>query len=345
MKKGVRMATGDGCSLILRGRFPVPVLRPHLENGYLPRLRIQSPRTMCRNRRTPLFPRIQRDLSLRAPSEYSVDWVSDTTGYDGEKTHEEGTNSIRFSAMPERIRPGEAVTITATVSVTSSGAGMDESGDLFGYTAWAELPQEIPAQAIAEGEHRNEYLVPLFAKNFTSSHKISFSMPEGDPGTDSVHFDFGLPMGGEERTFSTRYTYKWVTAAAPTATQKPEASDAIVLKGVALSAEAKPMRWMKLDAQVYYGQERYDSAKEPDAVIRSATDHEGRYSISIPIQGNDTEPVGILLTGTFKCVYPFDGGHDAFYFVDMQDDYSQSSDRLDLSSWITVNPEVHPGRG
>ena len=40
-----------------------------------------------------------------------------------------------------------------------------------------------------------------------------------------------------------------------------EASDAIVLKGVALSAEAKPMRWMKLDAQVYYGQERYDSAK------------------------------------------------------------------------------------
>ena len=26
----------------------------------------------------------------------------------------------------------------------------------------------------------------------------------------------------------------------------------------------------------------------------------------------------------------------------MQDDYSQSSDRLDLSSWITVNPEVHP---
>jgi hypothetical protein len=321
--------------------FPVPGLAAASGEWVLTEVEDTIPEDRTRKSEDPPYSRVHSETFHYAPSEYSRDWVSDTTGYDGKKTHEEGTNSIRFSAMPQRIRPGETVTITAAVSVTSSGVDMDESGDSLGYTAWAELPQEIPAEAIDEGEHRYEYLVPLFAKNFTSSHKISFSMPEGDPGTDSVHFDFGLPMGGEERTFSTRYTYKWVTAAAPTATQKPEASDAIALKGVALSAEAKPMRWMKLDAQVYYGQERYDSAKEPDAVIQSATDHEGRYSISIPIQENDTEPVGILLTGTFKCVYPFDGGHDAFYFVDMQDDYSQSSDRLDLSSWITVNPEAH----
>jgi hypothetical protein len=290
----------------------------------------------------PPYSRVYSETFHYEPSKYSVDWVSDTTGYDGEKTHEEGTDSIRFSAMPERIRPGEVVTITATVSVTSSGAGMDESGDLFGYTAWAELPQEIPDEAITEGQHRNEYLVPLFAQNFTSSHIISFSMPEADPGTGSVYFDFGMPMGSEDRTFATRYTYKWETGAAPTATQKPEAADVIAIKGLVLSAEAKPMRWMELDAQVYYGQERYDSAKKADAVVKSATDHEGRYSISIPIRGNDTKPVGILLTGTLKCLYPFDGGHEAFYFVDMQDAFSKENNRLAVSTWLSVNPEDYP---
>lgn len=291
----------------------------------------------------PPYSRVVSETFHYAPSEYSIEWVSDTTDYDGKKSHMESTSSIRFSAMPERIRPGETVTITADVSVTYSGIDMDEAGDSLGYTAWAELPHEIPAEAIVEGQQRNEYLVPLFAKEFTSSHKISFSMPEADPGTDSVYFDFGLPMmGGKEMTFATRYTYKWETEAAPTATQKPEAAATIEVKGLALSAEAKPMRWMELDAQVYYGQDQYDSAKKPDAVIQSATDHEGRYSISIPIRENDTEPVGILLTGTLKCLYPFDGGHDAFYFVDMQDAFSKENNRLSVSTWLSVNPEDYP---
>ncbi len=48
--------------------------------------------------------------------------------------------------------------------------------------------------------------------------------------------------------------------------------------------------------------------------------------------------MGILLAGTLKCVYPFDGGQDAFYFVDTQDGFSRDHDSVSVASWLSVDP-------
>ncbi|MDD4796158.1 MAG: zinc ribbon domain-containing protein [Eubacteriales bacterium] len=102
------------------------------------------------------------------------------------------------------------------------------------------------------------------------------------------------------------------------------------------------MPWMQLDAQVYYGQGQYDESRAPDAVVEGATDHEGRYLLRIPVPEDNDGPVGILLTGTLQCVYPFDGGKDAFYFVDMQDGFSKDNNKISLSTWLMVDPTDFP---
>ncbi len=76
----------------------------------------------------------------------------------------------------------------------------------------------------------------------------------------TVEVGLGIEFDSEwVGTLATKYTYKWVEP-------EPEKECSIELKGVVRSLENKPMRWMKLDAHVFYGTGVYDG-RQPDATV------------------------------------------------------------------------------
>jgi len=193
------------------------------------------------------------------------------------------------------------------------------------------------------------------AKSSPLSHEISATVP---PGTKTVDISgtFNCRWAGATvvdelaavmvkldvvKTEPTATPVPVATPVLPT-TETPKPGKTIALVGLALSAEAKPMPWMKVDAKVFYGEDAYDESKRPDAVVSGITDHKGRLVLHIPVPEDSEGPVGILLTGTLTCVWPYDGGEEVFYFVDMQDKKSKENECIRIGAWLTVDPDDYP---
>ncbi len=111
----------------------------------------------------------------------------------------------------------------------------------------------------------------------------------------------------------------------------------IELVGMIRSVEDEPMRWMEIESYLYYGKEEYPRGSA-DMVLKGITDHKGLFDFNIPIKGSLDEPIGVLLTATFKSFYPFTE-EEAFKFIDHQDDFSRSRDRISISAWFTIVPK------
>jgi flagellar basal body-associated protein FliL len=264
-----------------------------------------------------------------ARSNFGMDWYSEVRTEEGTKRGE-GTMHASFSVLPESFKANELQGVTVDLASTFLQINTDGTGFDPDAVATATI---TCSQYLFEGGNANEiaYDIPVYpSSDYAMSEVVTFTAPSTG---DALTFDFTLsvPYVG---TLGTSYTYKWVGS-------ETKQSQQIDLKGVVLSAEAKPMPWMKLSASVFYGTDTYTGA-QPDAVIEGATDHQGRYSLKIPIPEDSEGPVGIMLKGTLTCVYPYNGGNDVFYFVDMQDTASKDTDEISLATWITVNPDDEP---
>lgn len=267
-------------------------------------------------------------------SNFGMDWYSEYKDETG-SSRNEGKVTASFSVLPETINPNESITITANLG--SSATLSDKSNINTDDTVKASVNC---SKYILTGDTGDVvYEIPTYPDSpYEKAETMTVSLPEGNAefdelsGTaDTITFKFSL-YNSEIGELATTYTYEWVGGSAP-----QESSDTIELKGLVRSVENKPMRWMKLEAYVYYGKDTY-SGGEPDVKVEGATDHEGRYSLSIPLEEDSTEPVGIMLTGSLKCIYPYGGDKEVFYLVDMSDTYSKDSDTISVSTWLSVDP-------
>jgi ribosomal protein L40E len=268
---------------------------------------------------------------------FGVDWNTtweeynaETDGY--ESYHSSGAVSAVFTGPPERILPGETVTVTGrfTSSATTDYYDLSEVESSYAY---AYIMVSGNAENI--GAYENEYEIPVntFGYAFEDTQAVSFTLPEGTEGSTAwVEVNLGL-----HQTMRTTYYYKYVSS------QTPAVGPSLIeLGGLVRSAENKPMSWMKLQAWVYYEKDTYTGG-QPDLIVDGLTDHLGRYSLRIPLRENDPKPVGILLAGTLECQYPFESGKTLFYFVDTKDSVSVSNDMTSVSTWLTVNPVEYAG--
>ncbi len=270
-------------------------------------------------------------------SNFGMDWFSEYKDETG-SSRNEGKVNASFTAMPETINPNEPITITANIesSATLSDKSNINPDDVMNASVTC-------SQYVLTGDTDEvDYEIPTYPDSpYAKAETMTVSLSEGNAefeelsGTaDTVTFKFSLNKSdiGE---LSTTYTYEWVGG-----TAQQETSDTIELKGLVRSVENKPMRWMKLEAYVYYGKDTY-SGGQPDTIVEGSTDHEGRYSLSIPLKEDNTEPVGIMLTGSLKCIYPYGGDKEVFYMVDMSDTYSKDSDTISVSTWLSVDPSEY----
>lgn len=260
------------------------------------------------------------------PSNFAMDWYSEERTEEGTQRGE-GTLKASFSELPESFESNKLQGITVDLSSTLLLTNVEDTGYDPDMSATATISC---SQYIFDDGNSNKisYEIPLYpTSDYSFSEILTFIAPSE---ASYLYFDvvLSVPYVGE---LATSYTYKWVG-------NEQKESKEINLSGLVLSAEAKPMPWMKLTAEVYYGTENY-TEKQPDMVIEGETDHKGRYSLKIPVTEDNEGTVGIMLKGTMTCVYPYEEDKEVFYFVDMKDSKSKDSNQISLSSWITVDPE------
>ncbi len=249
-----------------------------------------------------------------------------------------------WSEPPDVIRGGEMVTLQGEIAVTEDTycvniGGQASSRVLFTNPDWGPTSY-VPLAGFYKQDDTLDGLYVSSEGILTEAGTFTAEAPRGREDGERIALRFLFSFSGEY--MATDYVYEWRGASATAAPTPAPGAEAMELRGLVRSVENKPMPWMKLDAYVYYGQEQYDGSRQPDAIVESAADHEGRFCIPIDLGENITEPVGILLVGTLKCVVPYDGGYDAFYFVDMQDAFSRDNNQVSLSTWIAVNPADYP---
>ncbi len=272
---------------------------------------------------------------------FAMDWTHYYTLGNDQSEKASGSVGASFDCvMPEHAQENERISVS--VEVQSS----------FSYRYYFEGTTETTTH----GYGLESSVAYIESEGTSAPYEATMIFPTcpDSPYADNDTFDFAMPVGTKDGAFSvqvglsidfnsesvgtlaTRYTYRWVEV-------EPEKEFSYIeLAGLVLSAETKPMPWMKLEAKAYYGTDTYNESSQPDIVISGATDHKGRYSLRIPIPEDSEGPVGILLTGTLTCVWPYDGAADVFYFVDMHDEKSKENECLCIGSWFSVDPDDYP---
>ena len=286
-----------------------------------------------------------------ARGSFTVAWRSRWQEFDNEtitiKDYEVGSGTVSavFDAPPERIQPGKIITVTGILSANATTVYPTPSVIAPAYGYWASIEASYGVQNLASPDQAVATVTEaVFKTGFSQPLKFSFSLDAPEESSDNLPARISVQMwlncqNGD--VMSTRYNYRFIPAAA--ATPSAATPTSIELGGLVLSVEKKPMRWMKLQAWLFYDTQTYKAGTQPDLIVDGMTDHNGRYQLKIPLQEGNTKPVGIMLTGTLDCLYPFEKGKKAFYFVDMADSFSSSNNYTSLCTWLTVKPADYAG--
>ncbi len=249
--------------------------------------------------------------------------------------------SATFSVLPERITPGQNLSISvamgSSVSVNmATEDSFDMSGEESTFIAWISLPGNAET---TDGSKMMQYGIPVSSRAAASrQEQVTFRIPAGYSDTDTFEYSVGLTNSPYVATQSTTYVYQWMMKA------EEKAAHAIELRGLVRSLENKPMPWMQLQALVYEDQTTFDGSKQPADIISGVTDHEGRYQLNIPAREKAETVVGILLVGTMKCQHPFDNNRDIFNLVDVSDTFSRDNQMVAVATWLVVDPADYTGQ-
>jgi hypothetical protein len=256
------------------------------------------------------------------------EYNADTGEYD--TFNSSGSVSAVYTGLPERVLPGETVTVSARLSssATTDYPVLAETETQFCY---ANINVSGNAENI--GAYNNQYAIPddTYTTPFEDAPSVSFTLPESTYD-ETAWVQVNLNVPNDTQTMMTTYNYRYIPAQTPV-----NGPSLIELGGLVRSVENKPMPWMKLQAQVYYDTETYSGA-QPDLVVDGMTDYLGRYRLKIPLKEGDLKPVGIMLVGTLECRYPHEENKTAYFFVDMADAFSVSNNLTSVGTWLTVKP-------
>lgn len=278
-------------------------------------------------------------------SNFGIEWTREERSRYDEIFYSEGSLSAGFSAMPERVPANETVTITAVLSSSFSENPVRNTGG----EPFNQVEINILDRAYEQNIYDRQYELPrgfyrLYElpsepkTPYEFSEAINFSLADGLKTGHRISFVFTLHIDGLSRKLETIYTYEWVSDDVPLAAF-------IELKGAASSAEGKPMYWMHLSAQIFYGQEQYEEKKQPDAEYRCLTDLKGAYRLEIPVKenGDGAELVGIRLTARYQAYFPYEPDSPLFSLHDMSHPASSEDDPLELAVWLVIDPNEYAG--
>lgn len=260
--------------------------------------------------------------------EYRTQWREDDIDYTSS-----GTVSAAFSGLPQIIKPGETVTVSARLGSSASTDYPDTSDytDEYPPSAWIKLA----GIAQTAGSYENVYEISsaYFGEVIDRTETVSFTLPAGGDLSYEAEMwvEFGLSNPADMQYMSTVYYYKWTGAK-----QQRE----IILSGVVTGSDnnrLRPLPRIKTDVYVYYDIGRIPAdwgSGAPDLTLPGAADLGGAFSFRIPVPAGASSVIGVILKVTMRCVLP--QNRSAFFLADYQD--ANALNEIRASTLISVDP-------
>lgn len=179
--------------------------------------------------------------------------------------------------------------------------------------------------------------IPVPMQTLTVSTVFGSGYSEGDLKSLYITCDAGM----------VRYNYQWVSDPAPTVTPSPTpipitvlptssaATDhTIILTGLVMSMDSKPMCRMEITTKVFYDADNQTVSR----VIHATTDLGGRLRVEIPLPKGLNTKVGLQVEGHFDC--SLKSGEKTFHLTSREVPDSNTKESVWVASFITVDPNA-----